>query len=101
MIVLYIVILIYFNFNITSTVNVFMLSIEKKKSLYKCFEENILFCSNKSRFRKSDSWVNQLLSIVDETLMINCLSLETHSEFLVLDMSKVLISFGMKILYTN
>ena len=32
MIVLYIVILIYFNFNITSIVNVFMLSIEKKKS---------------------------------------------------------------------
>ena len=30
MIVLYIVILIYFNFNITSIVNVFMLSIEKK-----------------------------------------------------------------------
>ena len=29
MIVLYIVILIYFNFNITSIVNVFMLSIEK------------------------------------------------------------------------
>ena len=31
MIVLYIVILIYFNFNIMSIVNVFMLSIEKKK----------------------------------------------------------------------
>ena len=31
MIVLYIVILIYFNFNITSIVNVFMLSKEKKK----------------------------------------------------------------------
>ena len=30
MIVLYIVILIYFNFNVTSIVNVFMLSIEKK-----------------------------------------------------------------------
>ena len=29
MIVLYIVVLIYFNFNITSIVNVFMLSIEK------------------------------------------------------------------------
>ena len=34
MTVLYIVILIYFNFNITSIVNVFMLSIEKKIILY-------------------------------------------------------------------
>ena len=32
MIVLYIVILIYFNFDITSIVNVFMLSIEKTKT---------------------------------------------------------------------
>ena len=32
MIVLYKVILIYFNFNITSIVNVFMLSIEKTKT---------------------------------------------------------------------
>ena len=34
MIALYTVILIYFNFNITSIVNVFMLSIEKKKYIY-------------------------------------------------------------------
>ena len=33
MIVLYIVILIYFNFNITFIVNAFMLSIEKKRVL--------------------------------------------------------------------
>ena len=33
MTVLYIVILIYFNFNIMSIVNVFMLSIERKKTL--------------------------------------------------------------------
>ena len=55
-------------------------------SLYKCVEENLLLCS---WFRKSDSCVNQLLSIVDETLIINCLSFETHSEFSLLEMSKV------------
>ena len=38
MIVLYIVILIYFYFNITSIVNVFMLSIEKKEEEKKPLE---------------------------------------------------------------
>ena len=46
MIVLYIGILIYFNVNITSIVNVFMLSIEKKKELSYTVA---LFCMNSIR----------------------------------------------------
>ena len=56
--------------------------------LYKLVEENSLFCSNQSEFRKTDSYVNQLLSIVNEIYesFDNFPSLETRSEFL--DMSK-------------
>ena len=56
--------------------------------LYKFVEENSLFCSNQSGLRKTDSCVNQLLSIVYEIYesFDNFPSLETRSKFL--DMSK-------------
>ena len=43
MIVLYIVILVYFNFNITSIVNVFMLSIEKKINTFMIYKFSSFF----------------------------------------------------------
>ena len=57
-------------------------------SLYKLVEEKSLFCFNQSGLRKTDSCVNQLLSIVHEIYesFDNSPSLETRSEFL--DMSK-------------
>ena len=51
MIVLYIVILIYFNFNITSTVNVFMLNIEKKNV------SSLVMWINKERVEKVSYWI--------------------------------------------
>ena len=57
-------------------------------SLYKFVEENSLLCSNQSGFRKTDSCVNQLLSIVNEICKSfdGFLSLEARSESL--DISK-------------
>ena len=57
-------------------------------SLYRFVEENSSFCSNQSAFRKTDSCVNQLLSILHEIYesFDNFPSLEMCSEFL--DMSK-------------
>ena len=57
-------------------------------SLYKLVEENSLFCSNQSWFWKTDSCVNQILSIVHEIYesFDNFPSFETRSEFL--DMPK-------------
>ena len=57
-------------------------------SLCKFIEENSLFCSNQSGFRKTDSRLNQLLSIVYEIYEYfdNFPFLETRSE--CLDMSK-------------
>ena len=57
-------------------------------SLSKFVEENRLFCSNQSGFRKTNSCVNQLLSIVHKSYgsFDNFPSLERHSKFF--DMSK-------------
>ena len=55
---------------------------------YKVVEENSLLCSNQSGFTKTDSCVNQLLSILHKIYesFDNFPSLQTHLEFL--DMSK-------------
>ena len=57
-------------------------------SLSKFVEEDRLFCSNQSGFRKTNSCVNQLLSIVHKSYgsFDNFPSLERHSKFF--DMSK-------------
>ena len=56
--------------------------------LYKFVGENSLFCSSQSGFRKSDSGVNQILSIVHKTYKFfdKLPSWEMGSEFL--DLSK-------------
>ena len=67
-------------------------------SLYKFVEENSLFCFNQSRFRKTDSCVNQLLSTVHELYesFDKFTSFEKRSE--ILDMSKAfVIGFGIRV----
>ena len=64
--------------------------------LYKFVKEKSFFCSNQSGFRKTDSCVNQLLSVEHKIFEFfdNFPSLETHSEFL--DMGKAFDSVWHK-----
>ena len=70
-------------------------------SLFEYFEEHSSLSAHQSGFGATDSCVNQLLSIVHDiyTAFDVYPTLESRSVFL--DMSKLLIRYGMKDLYSN
>ena len=80
MIVLYIVILIYFNFNITSIVNVFMLSIEKKNFIKKETLAQMFSCEFCEIF-KNIHFIDHLKTTASSNLKALTLSIQ-HSKYI-------------------